>query len=452
MDDAEQEAARAKELTQLNASAKGFRSQFVSTRNVLIQELPLYADRATASRPHTIDKAIARIGLQADKVHDAYQRLIKFYDDERHHVNFKTRQNNTATEHNDIRANADEVLGEVDGPQHGGQQQPGQIQGNILAATVAAMQAPDGGNAGHKTIDYHLKPKILGKEFTTSELRTWCSGMVFFWAAQAMETRDEEIRWVNFYDCMHSTQKNYFEPRMPRGIVICNLHNVADVLADHRTALEIVQRDHETKWPIHTRRVNLFKQEQKEDQSFDEDAKVDELTGRDWLLFLLIQSCKSNELRKKILNLPDNEITLENRLALARKYESKEVACKEKDTINNIVMQKEKKGGKATPSQPVQQPNATQSSTNVNATGNQTGAKRPCNRCGEESTYKHRQNCPAKADTCTNCKKKGHRAVICDNGKRIKRKRASCFRISNTGIWSSIIFRQVPQTLGNGSL
>jgi hypothetical protein len=252
---------------------------------------------------------------------------------------------------------------------------------------------------------------------------------VFFWAAQAMETRDVEIRWGNFYDCMHSTQKNYFKPRMPRGIGICNPRNVGNANADHRTALEIVQRDHKTKWPIHTRRVNLFKQEQKEYQSFDQwhihlynlgkDAKVDELTGRDWLLFLLIQSCKSNELRKKILNLPDNEITLENVLALARKYESTEVACKEKDTINNMFMQKEKKGGKATPSQPVQQPNATQSSTNANAKGNQTGAKRPCNPCGEESTYEHRQNCPAKADTCTNCKKKGHRAVICHNGKRL---------------------------------
>jgi hypothetical protein len=81
---------------------------------------------------------------------------------------------------------------------------------------------------------------------------------------------------------------------------------------------------------------------------------VDELTGKDWLLFLLIQSCKSNELMKKILNLPDNKITLENVLALARKYESTEVACKEKDTINNIFMQKEKKGGKATPSLPLQ--------------------------------------------------------------------------------------------------
>jgi hypothetical protein len=217
-----------------------------------------------------------------------------------------------------------------------------------------------------------------------------------------METRDEEVRWANFYDCIHTSLKDYYEPRLPRGIGICDPRNVDDVLADHRTALEIVQRDHETKWPIHIRRVNLFKQEQKEDQSFDqwhvhlyglgEDAKVDELTGRDWLLFLLIQSCKSNELRKKILNLDDNEITLANVLALARKYESTEVACSEKDTINIIFVKKEKKGGKATPSQPVQQPNATQSSTNVNAKANQTGAKRPCNRCGEESTYEHRQN------------------------------------------------------------
>jgi hypothetical protein len=47
---AEQEAARAKELTRLNAFAKSFRSQFVSTRNVLIQALLLYHVGDTASR------------------------------------------------------------------------------------------------------------------------------------------------------------------------------------------------------------------------------------------------------------------------------------------------------------------------------------------------------------------------------------------------------------------
>jgi hypothetical protein len=76
------------------------------------------------------------------------------------------------------------VLGREEGPLQ--QQQPGQgeVQGDIVAATVAAMQAANGGNnIGPKKMDYHLKPKILVKEFTTSELRTWCNGMIFFWAA-----------------------------------------------------------------------------------------------------------------------------------------------------------------------------------------------------------------------------------------------------------------------------
>jgi hypothetical protein len=188
-------------------------------------------------------------------------RRHTFDEDERNHDNFEQRQQRTSTEHKDKLTHADEVLGEVDEPQR--QQQPVQVQGNIVAATVAGMQAANGdNNAGPKKIDYHLKPKILGKEFTTSDLRTWCSGIIFFWAAQLMGARDEEVRWANFFDCMHTTLKDYYEPRMPRGIGICNPRNVDDILGDHRTALEIVQRDHETKWPIHTRRDNLFKPEQ----------------------------------------------------------------------------------------------------------------------------------------------------------------------------------------------
>jgi hypothetical protein len=244
MDAAEQASAMAKELTRLSASAKGFRSQFVGTRNVLVQALLLYADGATASRRRTIISSLEKIGLQADKVHDVYQRLIKYDTNERHHKNFYERQQRTSTEHNNIITHADNVLGEEEGPLHR-QQQPGQVQGDIVAATVAAMQAANGGNhARPKKIDYHLKPKIIGKEFTTSELRTWCSGMIFFWAAQLMETRDKEVRWANFYDCIHTSLKDYYEPRLPRGIGICDPRNVDDILADHRTALEIVQRDH----------------------------------------------------------------------------------------------------------------------------------------------------------------------------------------------------------------
>jgi hypothetical protein len=75
MDEAEETADMAKELTQINSFAKGFRSQFVLTRNVLVNALPLYDEGATANRHRMICAAIERIGLQADKVHNAYQRL-----------------------------------------------------------------------------------------------------------------------------------------------------------------------------------------------------------------------------------------------------------------------------------------------------------------------------------------------------------------------------------------
>jgi hypothetical protein len=97
MDAAEQAAAMAKELTRPNDSAKGFRSQFVNTRNVLVQALPLYDDGVNASRRRTICAALDKIGLQADKVHNAYQRLIEFDPDERHHENFYDRQQLTGT-------------------------------------------------------------------------------------------------------------------------------------------------------------------------------------------------------------------------------------------------------------------------------------------------------------------------------------------------------------------
>jgi hypothetical protein len=182
------------------------------------------------------------------------------------HNNLYERQQITGKEHNEIIAHADEVLSKEKGPRQLQQQQPpGQVQGDIVAATVAAMQAANG-NQGPKKIDYHLKPKILGKEFTTSELRTWCDGMIFFWAAQLIKTRDEQVRWANFYDCIHGSLKSYYEPKMPRGVGICTPHNAGDPQADHRTALEIIQKDHQTRWTIHNRRVNLFKQEQKENR------------------------------------------------------------------------------------------------------------------------------------------------------------------------------------------
>jgi hypothetical protein len=116
MDAAEQEATRAKELTQLNASAKGFRTSFAGSRRTLTQALPLYRDGPTKSRRRTIDEALSKIGPQAEKVHNAYQRLIELDDNEQHLDLFNVRQQTNENELNQIRQQADEVLGKVDRP------------------------------------------------------------------------------------------------------------------------------------------------------------------------------------------------------------------------------------------------------------------------------------------------------------------------------------------------
>jgi hypothetical protein len=93
---------------------------------------------------------------------------------------------------------ADDVLGHVEGQQVQQQQQQQPLaQADIVAATMAAMQAANS-QAGPKKIDYNLKPKILGKEFTTSELRIWSNQMTYFWDAQLMDTRVEQVQWGQF--------------------------------------------------------------------------------------------------------------------------------------------------------------------------------------------------------------------------------------------------------------
>jgi hypothetical protein len=113
MDAAEQEAAMAKELKTLNASAKGYRTSFTGSRKTLQQALPLYLDGPTASRRRTIDECLAKIGPQAEKVHNAYQKLIELDDNEQHLDLYDARQQTNERELNEIRQQADEVLGEV---------------------------------------------------------------------------------------------------------------------------------------------------------------------------------------------------------------------------------------------------------------------------------------------------------------------------------------------------
>jgi hypothetical protein len=274
------------ELARLNAFAKGYRSTFVLIRNRLTQALPLYRDGPTLSPQRTIDDGLNKLGMQLTR--STSPTSASSNSTQTSVIRPTTRNTRTSLAlSTTTSALGQTLLGHMKGRQV---QQQLLAQADIVAATLAAMQAANG-QAGPKKIDYNLKLKILGKEFITSELRILSKQMRYFWDPQLMDARVEKVQWGNFFNCMHMSLKTYYKPKMPRGIGICNARNAGDPQANHRTALPIMQKDHQTTWPIHNRRVNLLGKEQKEEQSFDmwqvslytlgEDANVDWLTGRD---------------------------------------------------------------------------------------------------------------------------------------------------------------------------
>jgi hypothetical protein len=139
-----------KELARLNGSAKGYRNAFVLIRNRLTQALPLHREGPTLSWQSTIDNGLNKLGPAADKVHDTYQRLLDLDTDERHHTNYKERQDVTDKEYKNLSNMADDVLGHVEGQQVQQQQQQQPLaQADIVAATMAAMQAANSRQGVH---------------------------------------------------------------------------------------------------------------------------------------------------------------------------------------------------------------------------------------------------------------------------------------------------------------
>ena len=111
----------------------------------------------------------------------------------------------------------------------------------------------------------------------------------------------------------------------------------------------------------------------------------------------IIDKCKSNELRRKLLEM-GKALTLDNVQRIARSMEAAEMQARriEKDRseeINNIG----NRGRKAKKPE--------------NAQRNKQSQK--CYRCGRPGHFARDKNCPAVGETCKKCKKVGHFAVVC---------------------------------------
>jgi hypothetical protein len=89
----------------------------------------------------------------------------------------------------------------------------------VAPKQILTPQGQAQGAAGQqKKIDYALGPKILKKDFNSSELRIWICQMRYFWNAQAMDNRDEDTQWGNFWHCLDHSLCSLYKPKILRGV------------------------------------------------------------------------------------------------------------------------------------------------------------------------------------------------------------------------------------------
>jgi hypothetical protein len=122
-------------------------------------------------------------------------------------------------------ATADEVLGFIEGqqqPQQPPQPMPSRRDRSSSSGSAKTDTYPPRTSARRcrptKKIDYALGPKILKKDFNSSELRIWICQMRYFWNAQAMDNRDEDTQWGNFWHCLDHSLCSLYKPKILRGV------------------------------------------------------------------------------------------------------------------------------------------------------------------------------------------------------------------------------------------
>lgn len=159
--------------------------------------------------------------------------------------------------------------------------------------------------------------------------------------------------------------------------------------------------------------IYKFRQyKQKDDQILDEFvtelrklAKYCKFADTDKeILSQLIQSCKSNRLRRRALREPDK--TLDEILVLGRSLElaDSQASAMEKPETVNAVSKKSRKPHKF-------KPNHTSSNSDNKHMKQKPGKSITCRNCGGE--FPHKGQCPAKGQRCNYCSKMNHFKKVC---------------------------------------
>ena len=261
--------------------------------------------------------------------------------------------------------------------------------------------AASAGTYARPDIAEALKPAPLSIDHTPVEFREWQDGFKAFYKASGLDAVSIEEQQAYFKACLDPTL---------RGRVRASIQQDTPIFGEEGSCTSILKEEFDRNWPILKRRLEFFRYDQSNGQSFTDwvaglraradEADLERMKLPEMFTMRLICGVSNKQLREKFLK--EAEPTMDNLIRLGT---ANEVA---KATIKAI-------------DQPVSAATTTSGQKkNDSKPGekflNPAELKDKCTRCAAPSTSHKSSECPHIKATCTKCQKTGHIARACTGG------------------------------------
>ena len=365
-----------------------------STRKLL----PSFQDSTSS---HNVEALVSN----RDKLTKQKARVDELYD-----TLFETLATSEEDATEDMNA-LDALTGRVDDTMAEIAQALNRVNGCPRSEPQAASSAAQGRQQARAKPNEALRPFKLTKDHTPVELASWIAKFKAYFSNS------------NFAVCTVAEQQAYF-----KNVIDVNLETrIADrvmqdtpVFSDRAnipSCMSILEEEFDSRYPLFTRRFNLFNHKQGEGQLFSDfaadvraqadRARLHDLTPNDLVMLIYITGCRDAKLRDKLLK--EREPTLTIFHELIRQHEAANFAIKTMAGINPNLSNKE-------------EVRVARRQTN-HPTIEQLKASRRCVRCGNGNHES--RDCQHINSTCNGCGVKGHLQRVCQKQFKTERKLAT---------------------------
>ena len=216
---------------------------------------------------------------------------------------------------------------------------------NVLTVVGAAAQLPqyNPGAAGTaagatKSASFKavtdLKPYVLTKDHTPSELNDWATRFKAFFNASNMAKLQIAEQQAYFFACIDSGLSNLIKNSITTEKTPIFAPEVRDdPNVDHNdNCMGYLEAEFTQRYPLVSRRYQYFKYYQSKGQSFSDfeaklkdlqnSAQLEELSEDEIHLFRIVCGLRAGELKNKIMEIPSEFFNLENVVKQGRAYEA----------------------------------------------------------------------------------------------------------------------------------